>query len=183
MNKTELIAAVAEKTGLSKKDSDAAVNAALGDQTVMAQAVGRGIADHQIGHSLGDEGDKLDRAVIHIAAGPVAGRLKELVAVIGIFNRADTDIVHRSYSLETELQPLAVRCHLVDDLHAAGGHIALQGYFKAAVPALPLVRQPFFVNNILQLSIGNGETDNPFRIGRKLVDIREQHKAVFVKVP
>ena len=26
MNKTELIAAVAEKTGLSKKDSDAAVN-------------------------------------------------------------------------------------------------------------------------------------------------------------
>ena len=29
MNKTELIAAVAEKTGLSKKDSDAAVNAVL----------------------------------------------------------------------------------------------------------------------------------------------------------
>ena len=29
MNKTELIAAVAEKAGLSKKDSDAAVNAVL----------------------------------------------------------------------------------------------------------------------------------------------------------
>ena len=29
MNKTELISAVAEKTGLSKKDSDAAVNAAI----------------------------------------------------------------------------------------------------------------------------------------------------------
>ena len=33
MNKTELIAAVAEKTGLSKKDSDAAVNAVLCDIT------------------------------------------------------------------------------------------------------------------------------------------------------
>ena len=29
MNKTELIAAVAEKTGLSKKDTEAAVNATL----------------------------------------------------------------------------------------------------------------------------------------------------------
>ena len=29
MNKTELIAAVAEKTGLSKKDTEAAVNAAI----------------------------------------------------------------------------------------------------------------------------------------------------------
>ncbi len=29
MNKTELIAAVAEKTGLSKKDTEAAVNAFL----------------------------------------------------------------------------------------------------------------------------------------------------------
>ena len=29
MNKTELVSAVAEKTGLSKKDSDAAVNATI----------------------------------------------------------------------------------------------------------------------------------------------------------
>ena len=33
MNKTELIAAVAEKTDLSKKDADAAVSAFLGDIT------------------------------------------------------------------------------------------------------------------------------------------------------
>ena len=38
MNKTELIAAVAEKTGLSKKDSDAAVNAVLNTITETLKA-------------------------------------------------------------------------------------------------------------------------------------------------
>ena len=38
MNKTELIAAVAENTGLSKKDSDAAVNAVLNTITEMLKA-------------------------------------------------------------------------------------------------------------------------------------------------
>ena len=38
MNKTELIAAVAEKTGLSKKDSDAAVNAVLNTITEALKA-------------------------------------------------------------------------------------------------------------------------------------------------
>ena len=37
MNKTELIAAVAEKAGLSKKDSEAAVNAALDAITAAPQ--------------------------------------------------------------------------------------------------------------------------------------------------
>ena len=37
MNKTELIAAVAEKAGLSKKDSEAAVNAALDAITAALQ--------------------------------------------------------------------------------------------------------------------------------------------------
>ena len=35
MNKTELIAAVAEKTGLSKKDSDAAVAAMVDRKSVV----------------------------------------------------------------------------------------------------------------------------------------------------
>ena len=39
MNKTELISAVAEKTGLSKKDSDRAVNAAI-DSIVEALKAG-----------------------------------------------------------------------------------------------------------------------------------------------
>ena len=39
MNKTELISAVAEKTGLSKKDSDKAVNAAI-DSIVEAMKAG-----------------------------------------------------------------------------------------------------------------------------------------------
>ncbi len=39
MNKTELISAVAEKTGLSKKDSDKAVNAAI-DSIVEALKAG-----------------------------------------------------------------------------------------------------------------------------------------------
>ena len=48
MNKTELIAAVAEKTGLSKKDTEAAVNAtltALGDALDEAEAAGTDIVD------------------------------------------------------------------------------------------------------------------------------------------
>ncbi len=39
MNKTELISAVAEKTGLSKKDSDKAVNAAI-DSVIEALKAG-----------------------------------------------------------------------------------------------------------------------------------------------
>ena len=44
MNKTELIAAVAEKTGLSKKDTEAAVNATLLTitETLKVQLVGFG---------------------------------------------------------------------------------------------------------------------------------------------
>ncbi|MBO4854751.1 MAG: HU family DNA-binding protein [Oscillospiraceae bacterium] len=38
MNKTELVAAIAEKTGLSKKDSEAAVSAALGAVTAALAA-------------------------------------------------------------------------------------------------------------------------------------------------
>ena len=44
MNKTELIAAVAEKTGLSKKDSDAAVNAVL--NTIAGGAAARPFVTH-----------------------------------------------------------------------------------------------------------------------------------------
>lgn len=42
MNKAELVTAVAEKTGLSKKDSDKAVNAAL-DSITEALAAGEGV--------------------------------------------------------------------------------------------------------------------------------------------
>ena len=38
MNKTELIAAIAEKTGLSKKDSEAAVSAVVDASTAARQA-------------------------------------------------------------------------------------------------------------------------------------------------